>query len=108
MLKKQYWEGVTNKGRTEAINEIKDIISNNSGSIISFNRFSDMALSLMLEVEANKVNILFDILNKYMTVTGLSNESGNTNSMQDITVFFYITFGKSTGDLSIEIPQVPG
>lgn len=108
MLQKQYWEGYTNTERIEAISEIQRIISNNYGCIINFNRFSDMALSLMLEVEPDKVTILFEALNKYMTVTGLPEGYENKNTLKDITVFFNVTFGKGEGNLSIEVPQVPG
>lgn len=108
MLKKQFWEGFTNIERFEAINEIQKIISNNSGCIINFNRFSDMALSLMLEIESDKVTTLFEALTKYMTITGLPEEYNNESTLKDITIFFNITFGKSKGDLILEVPQVPG
>jgi hypothetical protein len=108
MLKREFWEGFTNVERLEAISEIQKVISNNGGSIINFNRFSDMALSLMLEVEANKVIALYEALNKFMTVSGLPEGYQNENTIQDIKVFFNITFGQSTGNLIIEVPQVPG
>jgi hypothetical protein len=108
MLKKQYWEGFTNIERLDAISEIQKIISNNGGCIMNFNRFSDMALSLMLEVEPDKVTTLYDALNKYMTVSGLPEGYENENTLKDITIFFNITFGHGKGYLSIEVPQVPG
>jgi len=108
MLKKQFWEGFTNIERLDAINKIQNIISNNSGCIINFNRFSDLALSLMLEVEPDKVIALYEALNNYMTVTGLPEGYENEKTLRDITIFFNITFGKGKGDLSIEVPQVPG
>ena len=108
MLKKEFWEGYTNIDRMEAINMIEQIISSNSGCIINFNRFSDLALSLMLEVEPHKVKALYEALNNFMLVTGLPENYENENTAKDITIFLNITFGKSKGDLIIEVPQVPG
>jgi hypothetical protein len=41
----------------------------------------------MLEVESDKVTVLFEALNSYMTTTGLSEGYENENTPKEITIF---------------------
>ena len=50
MKKKLNWNIYSGKPRLAVIDQIKDAISNNGGCIMNFNMFSDLALTLSVEV----------------------------------------------------------
>ena len=57
MIKKLNWEAYSSHKRIIAIEEIKQVIINNGGYIINYNMFSDLAISLSIEIEENQILI---------------------------------------------------
>jgi hypothetical protein len=104
-MKNIFWTAYCNKERINAINDIEKIISN-YGYIIDFKEFSDISLSLTLEVKELNIDKLFMDLKSYMSLNNF--EKINSFSNKDVLIFLNITFIMGTGDLRIEIPAVPG
>lgn len=105
MRKNIKWEAYTNKNRHEMINKIQTMIMDHDGFIINFNRFSDMVLTLNIEIEENKIPGLYKDLS---TISSLaSNNSKNlhaniTDSRKECSLFLNITFKSGSGNLEIE------
>ena len=55
MQKKLSWQIFSNDDRNKVIEVIKNTISNSGGCIMNFNMFSDLALTLSIEIEENKI-----------------------------------------------------
>jgi hypothetical protein len=104
-MKRFYWTGISNDERIKAIDEITCIIDK-YGIILNSNRFSDISLSLVIEIEELKVIDLYDSLKPIMSIEGMDNNF--TDSKIECMVLFSITFLKGTGDLKIKVPNVPG
>ncbi len=103
-MKKYYWKGISNDERIKAISELTGII-NQYATILNFQKFSDFSLSLLLEIEECKV---IDLQSGLKTIMSLEHiNSDLTNSKEDCIVFLNVTFTKGTGDLEIEIPDIP-
>ncbi|WP_242926401.1 hypothetical protein [Pontibacter vulgaris] len=100
-----YWVGYCDKERNQAINEINKII-NQHGFTADFKMFSDVSLSMIIEIEERRVDALYKDLAKYMQLN--DSRPLNSGSAQERTVLLHITFTKGTGDLRIEVPAVPG
>jgi hypothetical protein len=83
-MKKYYWTGISNDERKKAIAEITSII-NNFASILNFQRFSDISLGLILEIEEHKINDLEDSLKNIMFIEGT--DIHLTDSKTDCIVF---------------------
>ncbi len=49
------WTIFSNKERTQAIEDLKTLIEKNEGYIINFNLFSDLAMSLTVEIEERNI-----------------------------------------------------
>ncbi|MDN5201971.1 hypothetical protein QQ008_11370 [Fulvivirgaceae bacterium BMA10] len=107
MLRKLNWQAYTNGDRNKTIEEVKAIISNNDGCIMNFNMFSDLALSLSIEIEENKIPALHSTLSEILKVSGLK-ENVNPDSTKDWLIFINISFSSGKGELKREVPAVPG
>jgi len=103
-MKKIYWTGISKDERIKAISEITEIVDRYA-IILNFKKFSDIMLSLMLEVDENMLNDLSNDLKKIMIVEGA--DTNYSDSKLECTVFFSISFTKGTGDLLIEVPNIP-
>lgn len=100
-----YFIGYYENERIPGISEIETII-NKHGFILDFKMFSDISLSMIIEIEESNVDLLFSDLKKIMKMNDFV--SLNTNSHEECTILFNVTFSRGTGKLRIETPAVPG
>jgi len=104
-MQRIYWTAYCNKDRHQAIFDLEAIIYNH-GFITDFNRFSDVSISLIIEIEERKIKPLYSDLQAYFHI----NETYTIDSISEVecVILVNITFTKATGDLIIEIPAIPG
>ncbi len=103
-MRRYHWSGISTDERMKAIAEISDIVSS-YGTIINFQRFSDISLNLVLDIKESKLTDLRTSLTKIMSLEDM--ETSLTDSIADCTILLNIIFTKGTGDLEIEIPDIP-
>ncbi|MEI8048982.1 MAG: hypothetical protein WCI92_16485 [Bacteroidota bacterium] len=103
-MKSYFWSGISRDDRLKAIDEIAGI-ADRYATIINFQRFSDLSLSLILAVEECKLIELQASLKKIMSLGGIDAEP--SDSKTESIVLLNITFTKGTGDLKIEVPDMP-
>jgi len=108
MQKKLYWKAYANDDRNKVIEEIKNIISINDGCIMNFNIFSDLTLTLSVEIEENKVQILHKALSSILNISELELNNLNLESKKEWLIFINISFSRGKGELKRRIPKVPG
>ena len=108
MLKKLNWQAYCGDDRNKAIELIKAAISNSDGCIMNFNIFSDLGLSLSIEIEENRINDLFTSLNNFLKLSDFNAGKINPKSRKEWLIFINISFSQGTGKLQIEVPSVPG
>lgn len=104
-MKKFYWSGISNDDRIRAIDEITGIIDG-FGIILHSSRFSDISFNLSIEVEEGKVNDLYNRLKSIIYLEGKAEET--TDSKSDCMILLNVSFTRGTGNLKIELPNVPG
>ena len=106
MQKNLTWAAYSDKNRHEIIGKVKNTITSNDGCILNFNMFSDLALTLSIEIPADRINGLHNDLRAILTISDI----GSTNSFQkaECLILLNLSFAKGTGDLKSEIPDVPG
>lgn len=102
------WQAYSNKERIKIIESIKETISKSDGYIINFTLFSDLALSLNIEIEENKISDLHSELSKFIKISEPLPDNLNLNSSKEWWILMNISFSKGKGDLKVEIPNVPG
>ena len=107
-MNKLNWQIFSTQERNKAIDELKGIISKNDGYILNFNLFSDLALSLTIEIEENKILNLYAEINKSMKVLEAKPDHLDPNSEKEWWVLMNVSFSKGKGNLKVEIPNVPG
>jgi len=76
------------------------------GDIIEFKMFSDISISLVIEISENKMERLYLDLKTYLSIDDFKFE--NTQNMLEVTVYLNLSFSNGTGGLMQEIPAVPG
>lgn len=108
MKKSQNWKGYTSENRMESIDKIKSIISNNEGYILNFNLFSDLAMSMSIEIEESRLSQLHDSLQTVLQMSELEYNTTHLKSSNESLIFLNISFGSGTGNMKIDIPKVPG
>jgi len=102
------WQAFSSSNRHETIELLKDIISKNDGYIINFAMFSDLAISLTVEIEENKISNLHRELASIVHISEPEPENINLNANTDWWILMNVSFGKGQGNLKVEIPNVPG
>jgi|SRR6056297_1101888 len=100
-----FWTGFSDDERHSAINKIQSVISK-YGDVVDIHFFSDISLSMTIEIEEFKIDKLYDELTKIIGVQ--KPEYLNSISKKERTVYLNITFAKGTGNIKIDVPSVPG
>lgn len=108
MQKKISWEAFSNDDRNKVIEAIKKTIASCDGCIINFNMFSDLALSLSIEIEENNIQKLHKGLTKVVIISDLELSNINLKSKKEWLIFLNTSFTNGKGILKQEIPEVPG
>ena len=108
MQKKLSWQVFSNDDRNKVIEAVKNIVSNSDGCIMNFNMFSDLALTLSIEIEENKIQTLHSALSLIVNISELELHDMNLESKKEWLIFMNISFGRGKGDLKQEIPEVAG
>lgn len=104
-MQRQYWKGYCNLDRTSGITQIQDRI-NKYGSIDDFKFFSDISISIVVEIDSNKIEMLYTELGK---ILDLDKEDKTSLSVSNTTkVLLNITFTKGKGNMRNEVIAVPG
>ncbi len=108
MQKKLSWEAISNAERNATIDAVKRAISGANGCIMNFNMFSDLAMSLSIEIEEHHIANLHHALDQLVHISDLELPNLNSASSREWMVYLNLSFGKGTGELKQVIPEVPG
>jgi hypothetical protein len=100
-----FWTGYCHHDRVAAIGEIEQIVSK-YGFITDFKQFSDLSISIRMEVTETHIDSLMANLSHYIAIDEA--EFASSTSSAERVVFLNITFTGGTGHLKHEIPSVPG
>ncbi len=108
MRKNLNWQAYSNQDRHGILAKIKDVIASNDGYILNFNMFSDLAMTLSLEIEERHVIDLYNSLCDICGMSDLDTKEISQDSKKERVVIMNISFGKGKGKLKINVPEVPG
>ncbi len=104
-MKNIFWTAYTNEERHLAIRTIQQIVDK-YGDIVDFKQFSDIALTMLIEIQECEINELYQTLSKCIGMESfdlLESKRGIERKL-----YLNINFSKATGNLKVEIPAVPG
>jgi len=102
------WELFSNGERNEVIEAIKKAIMLGGGFIVNSYLFSDLALTLSLEIEESHIKKLHKLLSQLLDTTCATPIKIDTASKKEWLIAMNISFAKGSGELKQEIPAVPG
>ncbi|MBK7957791.1 MAG: hypothetical protein IPK03_06495 [Bacteroidetes bacterium] len=100
-----YWTGICNENRIIGISHIQECV-HQYGYIVDFKLFSDISMSLIIEIQESKIEDMYRALNQIIQVSRPIENYINTST--DATILLNITFTKGTGNMVVEVPSVPG
>jgi hypothetical protein len=100
-----FWVGYSNYERSQSIIDIERII-NSLGYITDFKHYSDLAISITIEIEEHKIDILYKKLKNSIMMDAF--DCLNSIADTERTIFLNVSFLTGHGDLKIEVPAVPG
>lgn len=100
-----FWTGYSHDERHTAINTLKHIVSK-YGDIVDFNLFSDISISIKIEIEEFKIDELYKDLCSFIGMDKF--KSLNSTAKKERTIYLNVTFSLASGNLKIEVPSVPG
>jgi hypothetical protein len=104
-MKNIFWTAYSNEERLSAITSIQHIISK-YGEVVDFKLFSDISLTIVIEIEESKIDLLYHELKFKIVFDQL--EYLHSISTMEKTIYLNITFSKGSGNLIIETPSIPG
>jgi len=104
-MKNMFWTGYSREERIATIRTVTDIIGRH-GHVVDFKPFSDLSLTLRIEVEESRIDALYQSLAGYLAMK--ESEPTGSRSTRERTIYLDITFIHGRGDLVHEIPAVPG
>ncbi|MCC7506541.1 MAG: hypothetical protein IT259_14655 [Saprospiraceae bacterium] len=104
-MQKHYWTGICPNDRQQSIEAIAHCVSR-YGTILNSALLSDIALSMMVEVDAGMIGSLHQDLSSLIRIDGanLPIPTLQTSSL----LLLNITFTRGSGNLQTTIPEVPG
>jgi hypothetical protein len=108
MKGKLNWQACAAGDRNAVINDVKDILLNSGGYLVNFQPFSDLALSLMIEIEEKDIPKLFQTLKSRLRLDDVHLDHLNPASDNEWLIFLHISFPAGRGDLETVVPEVPG
>ena len=108
MIRNLNWQVFTEQERNKAIEELKGKISSHDGYIINSTFFSDLALSLTIEIEEKDILKLYASLADSMKISESGFDNINASADKEWWIYLNVTFRQGKGDLKIDVPSVPG
>ena len=84
-----FFTGYCKDERQKGINDIQNVVSKH-GDIIDFKIFSDISLSMVIEIKEFKIDELYDDLRKKLGMNKF--EYMNSTSQNERTIYLNITF----------------
>jgi hypothetical protein len=100
-----YWKGFCRKNRNLCIYEIENIV-NRYGAIVDFKMFSDLEISIKIEIAEQRIHKLYTDLIEQIEIDDCKDLKSESNTER--TILLNVTFLQGTGDLEIEGPIGPG
>ena len=104
-MKRLYWTGICSEDRAKGISRIQEYI-NKYGFIIDYKYFSDISVSLIVEIEERKLKTLYEDMIKIIKISNYYELTSDKKT--ECTILFNITFAHGTGNMKVEVPAVPG
>ena len=104
-MKNIFWTGLSNGERLSTTSTVAGII-NKHGYLVDFKPFSDISITLVIEIEECKIDLLYDDLAAYMSMKEFPRMA--SISTRERTVYLDLTFIQGRGELIQEIPAIPG
>ncbi|MBD0825224.1 hypothetical protein [Aestuariibaculum marinum] len=98
-----FWKGYCNESKFIALDKINRII-NNYGDIVDIKQFSDISITLKVELEELQIDRLYSDLKDYIKLDEFENM--NSKSTRERTIFINISFASAKGNVKIEVPYV--
>jgi hypothetical protein len=108
MKNKLTWSAFTNNERAMSIDKMKSVISKSDAYITHFNMFSDLAMSLTLEIEEKNIFALHQGLTEVFSISKLVGDFRDNHSTKEWFVYIHLSFSKGKGEMKMVIPDVPG
>jgi hypothetical protein len=101
---------VVREGRDRAIDLAKDAVSRNHGDILDFKMFSNLALSMIVEMNGSRALSLLESLVAmgWDVDVDPDREALALRATDLLEGTFQLTFPDGDGELAISLPAVPG
>lgn len=104
-MKRYYWKAYAPGTRSQAITLIERTISRH-GFLVDFKMFSDISLSMFVEIEKGKIEPLALELGQLISLEG--DYPPASDAIVECSLLINVTFVQGTGRMEMDVPQVPG
>jgi hypothetical protein len=104
-MKNIFWSGYVLEDRLSGIEKVKRIIAE-YGDVVNFNMFSDLSISLEIEITENRLYDLYQALNHQIQMDPTMVSSSLSTKQR--VLYLNLSFSKGSGNLKINVPAVPG
>ncbi|GAB5556902.1 MAG: hypothetical protein SchgKO_11150 [Schleiferiaceae bacterium] len=102
-MKNIFWTAYCRESRFVAVHKVEDIVGE-FGFITDFKQFSDVSISIKIEIEENRIQEMYHALNGYIEMNPPGEEY--SDSPRERNLYINITFTQSEGNVRRDVPQV--
>jgi len=104
-MKRYYLTGFCIHERRCSINEMEEVV-NKHGFLVDFKMFSDVSMSVTIEIQERKVDKFYLELREHMNLKHFTGPEGDSD--EECLLMLHVHFAQGTGHLRNELPAVPG
>lgn len=104
-MNRYFLTGICHAERQEGINQIRDCIGR-YGFLTDSRFFSDLAMSMHIEMEERQVKAWYAALAGIIDLSALPEDP--SESSEECIILLHVAFARGTGNLEVDIPEVPG
>jgi len=104
-MKNLFWTAYSRGDRHDTIRKLKETVAG-YGDLVDFRFFSDISIVVTIEIQERNVNFLYGKLSELLSLDEA--ESLPSNSERERVIYLNVTFARATGNLTIDVPSVPG
>lgn len=104
-MKTYFWEGFCHLERHAGISTMQKAIQK-EGDIVNTHWFSDISIAFEIEIRESQLTALYAALQSVILLKAV--DASQISFDNECTLFVNVTFSQATGNLTQEIPAVPG
>jgi len=107
-MKKFRLKAFASEDRHNIIESVQDIVNDSKCFLISYKMFSDLQMSMYIEMKEHRLLNFYHRLSKKIKLSVFDLNDYDVHSKKTCRVYLNVSFVKGVGNLKVNVPKIPG